>query len=198
MRYGSDHKAESKSRILKAAAKQLRAKGPHKVSVADVMADAGLTHGAFYAHFGSKDALVAEAVLEMFTDAGERGGGLRDLSAHDGDDLRAALRAFLQGYLSASHRDRPDRGCPLPTLAADIGRTEAHARENFVVGLNRMTRRIEQALSRLPRAHPDADARAMVAQMVGAVSLARAVGPGAQSDAILRDCFHAIAERLGL
>ena len=198
MRYGSDHKAESKSRIIEAAAKQLRAKGPHRVSVAEIMSGAGLTHGAFYAHFDSKDALGAEAVLEMFADAGERAGGLRDLPVHEGEDLRAALRAFLKSYLSASHRDRPDRGCPLPTLAADMGRSEAHARANFVVGLNRMIGRMEDALSRLPRTNAAADARAVVAQMVGAVSLARAVGPGVQSDAILRDCFDAIVERLAL
>ena len=198
MRYGSDHKAGSKSRILDAAAQQLRAKGPHKVSVAQVMSDAGLTHGAFYAHFDSKDALVAEAVSEMFTDVGERAGGLWDLSAREGDDLRAALRTLLEGYLSASHRDRPDRGCPLPALAADIGRTDARTRRNFARGLNQMTGRIEEALSRLPLPNPDANARTMVAQMVGAVSLARALGPGAESDAILRDCCNAIIEKLSL
>lgn len=198
MRYGSDHKAGSKSRILKAAAQQLRTKGPHKVSVADVMSAAGLTHGAFYAHFESKDALVAEAVSEMFTDVGDRAGGLGDLAAHEGEDLRAAMRTFLLGYLSASHRDRPERGCPLPALAADMGRMDLRTRNNFAIGLNRMTGRIEDALSRLPRANADTDARALVAQMVGAVSLARAIGPGAQSDAILRDCLNAITEKLAL
>lgn len=198
MRYGSDHKAGSKSRILGAAAQQLRAKGPHKVSVADVMSDAGLTHGAFYAHFASKDALFAEAVSEMFTEVGDRAGGLRDLSAYEGEDVRAALRTFLEAYLSASHRDRPDRGCPLPALAADIGRTDARTRNNFTAGLTQMTGRIEDALSRLRRPNPDADARAVVAQMVGAVSLARALGPGAESDAILRDCCDAIIAKLAL
>lgn len=198
MRYDSDHKAGSRSRILKAASQQLRAKGTQKVSVADVMSDAGLTHGAFYAHFHSKDALIAEAVSEMFTDVGERLGGLSDLSAREGDDLRAALRTFLEGYLSPSHRDRPDRGCPLPALAADIGRTDARTRDNFSAGLTQMTGRIEDALARLRRANPEADARTLVAQMVGAVSLARALGPGAQSDAILRDCFNSIVEKLSL
>ena len=198
MRYADSHKAGSRSRILKAAAQQLRARGLHKVSVADVMSDAGLTHGAFYAHFGSKDALVAEAVPEMFGDAGDRAGGIADLSVHAAEDLRAALRTFLESYLSASHRDRPDRGCPLPTLAADISRADARIRDNFIVGLNRMTGRIADALSRLPRTYPDTDARILVAQIVGAVSLARALGPGAPSDAILRDCLDASIERLGL
>lgn len=198
MRYADSHKAGSRSRILKAAAQQLRAKGLHKVSVADVMSGADLTHGAFYAHFGSKDALVAEAVPQMFADTGDRAGGIANLSTHTGEELRAALRTFLESYLSASHRDRPDRGCPLPTLAADISRADARTQDNFLAGLNRMTGRIADALARLPRAYPDTDARILVAQIVGAVSLARAVGPGAASDAILRDNLDAIIERLAL
>src|SRR3990167_9374098 len=161
MRYADSHKAGSRSRILKAAAQQLRARGLHKVSVADVMSDAGLTHGAFYAHFGSKDALVAGVVPEMFGYAG-------------------------------------DRACHLPALAADISRADARIRDNFIVGLNRMRGRIADALSRMPRTYPDTDARILVAQIVGAVSLARALGPGAPSDAILRDCLDASIERLGL
>lgn len=198
MRYHADHKAGSKSRILKAAAQQIRARGPHKVSVAEVMSAAGLTHGAFYAHFESKDGLVAEAVSEMFTDAAERAGGLKDLYALEGDELRQALRAYLEGYLSFSHRDRPDRGCPLPTLAADIARTEGQTRLNFVAGMDRMTGRIEGALERLGRTNPEADAKATVAQMVGAVGLARSMGSGQRSDAILRDSLNAIIERLHL
>ena len=198
MRYGSGHKAESKSRILEAAARQLRAKGPNRVSVAEIMSNAGLTHGAFYAHFDSKNALVAEAVSEMFTDAGDRAVGLSDWPAYEGEELRAALRTFLKAYLSASHRDKPEGGCPLPALAAEISRADVRTRNNFTIGLNRMTARIENALSRLARTEADADARAVVAQMVGAVSLARAIGPGAHSDAILRDCLNAIIEKLAL
>ncbi len=198
MRYSSDHKAESRSRVLTAAAQQLRAHGPHKVSVAEVMSAAGLTHGAFYAHFESKDALVAEAVSEMFTDVSDRLGGLQDFSAYEGNALRAALRTFLTGYLSASHRDGPERGCPLPALVTDMSRMDVRTRSNFTIGLNRLTGRIADALSRLARTNADAEARAVVAQMVGAVSLARAIGPGAQSDAILRDCLNAIIKGLGL
>lgn len=199
MRYDADHKAGSRSRILKAAAAQIREQGPHAVSVAKVMSAAGLTHGAFYAHFGSKDGLVAEAVSEMFQDAGERAEGIRGLSALEEDaELRDALRTFLAGYLSSSHRDKPDRGCPLPSLAVEVGRTGGQVRRNFVAGMDRMTGRIEAALARLGRATPGADARATVAQMVGAVGLARAMGPGTASDALLRDSFDAIVGRLGL
>ena len=162
------------------------------------MSAAGLTHGAFYAHFSSKDALVAEAIAAMFTEVQRHGGGLAEALDVEDADIRQALRAYLGDYLSPRHRDRPDGGCPLPTLAADLARTNGLARENFVSGIDRMTMRIQTALVRLGRSRAEADARAVVAQMVGAVGLARAVGVGAQSDAFLRDCLDALLTKLDL
>ena len=66
MRYDAEHKQRTRERVLKEAAKAIRRDGPHKVSVAAVMAKAGLTHGGFYAHFGSRDELIAEGVAQMF------------------------------------------------------------------------------------------------------------------------------------
>ena len=198
MRYSPDHKTESRKRILNAAAQQIRLKGPEKIGVADVMSAAGLTHGAFYAHFNSKDALVAEAIAAMFTEVQRHGGSLAEALDDEDADIRQALRAYLGDYLSPRHRDRPDGGCPLPTLAADLARTNGLARENFVSGIDRMTMRIQTALVRLGRSRAEADARAVVAQMVGAVGLARAVGVGAQSDAFLRDCLDALLTKLDL
>jgi TetR/AcrR family transcriptional regulator, transcriptional repressor for nem operon len=198
MRYGADHKSGSRNRILRAAAQQIRMKGPNKIAVSEVMTAAGLTHGAFYAHFSSKDDLVAEAVAVMFADASQRASGLEGVLAEDDSGLPAAFRTYLEGYLSARHRDGPERGCPLPSLAADIGRTESRARDNFVAGMQRMTAGVETVLMRMGRAQPDAEARAVVAQMVGAIGLARAAGPGDQSDAILRDCLAALIAKLDL
>ena len=198
MRYSPDHKTESRKRILNAAAQQIRLKGPEKIGVADVMSAAGLTHGAFYAHFNSKDALVAEAIAAMFTEVQRHGGSLAEALDDEDADIRQALRVYLGGYLSPRHRDRPHGGCPLPTLAADLARTDGLARENFVSGIDRMTMRIQTALVRLGRSRAEADARAVVAQMVGAVGLARVVGVGAQSDAFLRDCLDALLTKLDL
>mgnify|MGYP000666261470 CR=1 FL=1 len=198
MRYSSEHKAESKRRILSAAARQIRVHGPQKVAVADVMTAAGLTHGAFYAHFESKDGLVAEAISEMFADAGRRAGGLRELADTTGEDLRTALRAYFEGYLSPAHRDRPERGCPLPSLAPDVARADARTRETFTAGMERVTGSLAGALDRLGRDEPAAEARAVVARMVGGVALARALGPGPGSEAVLRDCREAIYRELGL
>ncbi len=199
MRYGPEHKAESKARILQAAARSIGANGPDRVAVADVMAGAGLTHGAFYAHFGSKEALVAEALSQMFADARQTNSALdAALGDESATDVGAGLRAFLEGYLSREHRDSPEFGCPLPALAGDMARGDSQARANFVSGLARMNARIEAALALLGLSDAAAAARAVVAQIVGAVALARAVGKGAQSDAILNDNLQSIKGRLGL
>jgi TetR/AcrR family transcriptional repressor of nem operon len=198
MRYGLDHKAETRSRILDAAARQIRIKGPEKVAVTDVMASAGLTHGGFYAHFPSKKALVADAVDAMFAEGQRRTKALGDALADPATDIRAALRTHLTSYLSPEHRDGLERGCPLPSLAADIARGAGAAAPRFAAGLQRLTSRMEAALDRIGVAAPDAEANAVVAQMVGAVGLARAIGKGAQSDAILRDTLMNLLARYGL
>jgi TetR/AcrR family transcriptional regulator, transcriptional repressor for nem operon len=198
VRYGSEHKAETRSRILKAAAREFRLKGPDKVAVADLMASAGLTHGGFYAHFASKDVLVAEAVDAMFADGQRRNPAPDAALADETADRQSALRAYLASYLSPEHRDRPDRGCPLPALSADIARNAGAAQARFALGLDRMTSSTAAALTRIGVADPGREASAAVAQMVGAVALARAVGKGAQSDAILRDTLASLSARLGL
>ncbi len=198
MRYDGEHKARTRSHIVRSAAREIRAKGPDKVAVADVMASAGLTHGGFYAHFGSKDALIAEAVDAMFTDAERRTPTLRDALADETSHLPTAFRAYLEAYLSPEHRDGPARGCPLPALSADMARSSGSARVRFANGLDRLTSKIEAAMTRMGIPDSRAEAGAVVAQMVGAVGLARAVGKGAQSDAILRDTLAALSARLGL
>lgn len=198
MRYGSGHKAKSRERIVMAAAERMRDRGAHEVAVADVMARAGLTHGGFYAHFDSKAALLAEATSAMFADTRGRAGSLADLATAPDQDLKDALAAWLAGYLSPRHRDRPGRGCPLPALAGEIARTDDRARENFKAGMTEMIARLEAVLARLPRTRPGKEAEAVVAQMVGAVALARALGPGEHSDAMLGNCLHDITTRLEL
>ncbi len=198
MRYGGEHKAETRAKIVRAAAREIRGKGPRQVGVADVMGVAGLTHGGFYAHFESKDALIAEAIDAMFADGQRRAPGLADALGNETADARAALGAYLASYLSPEHRDRPDRGCPLPALSTDIARISGAARARFAEGLEGMTLKIEALVARIGVADPQAEANAVVAQMAGAVGLARAVGPGARSDAILHDSLTVLSARLGL
>lgn len=192
MRYSIDHKAQTRVRVLREAAREIRAKGPAGIALGDVMKRAGLTHGGFYAHFASKDALVGEAIAAMFEDA--RGWS----RAFDGtNDPRAALRAYVDFYLSAAHRDARDRGCPLPALSGDIARLDATTRARFAVGVDTLSRRLSTALAAIGVADAQADASAMLSQLVGAVVLARAIDRPA-SDAVLANARAALIERYGL
>src|SRR6185369_4828225 len=123
VRYASDHKAKTREQLLQAAAREIRAKGPDGVAVAGIMAQVGLTHGGFYAHFKSKDALIEAALEEMFRAAKERSEPIIASA-----DSREALRAYLDFYLSPAHRDGRDRGCPLPALSGDFARGDAAGR----------------------------------------------------------------------
>lgn len=193
MRYASDHKTETRRRVLEEAARAIRAKGPDGVAVAGVMARAGLTHGGFYAHFASKDEMVAEAIGTMFDDARVRTSPIERL-----DDPRAALRGYIDFYLSPAHRDRRDRGCPLPALASDLARSKSPSRERFGDGVHALTERLARSLQAMDRPDPQAQASAMLTQLVGAVALARAVADPAQSDAILTGAHADLVARFAL
>src|ERR1700752_4591488 len=124
MRYSREHKQETHARIVRKASVRLREKGAHGIGVADLMKEAGLTHGGFYAHFDSREALFIEAfALAM------------DQTVADWQQLGKALPieerfdALVEGYLSARHRDNPARGCVLPALGADIARASQKARQ---------------------------------------------------------------------
>lgn len=191
MRYSDSHKAETRQRVLKEAAKEIRARGPDNVAVAGVMARAGLTHGGFYAHFASKEALVTEAIGTMFADARARTEKI-DASG----DPRAVLRAYVDFYLSSAHRDSRDRGCPLPTLSGDFARSQPATRDRFGAGVEGIASRLAAPLVQL--GHAEAEAHALLAQLVGGVALSRAVGDPALSDAMLSDTHASIVARYGL
>jgi TetR/AcrR family transcriptional repressor of nem operon len=193
MRYGAEHKQQTRERVLAQAAKAIREDGPHQLGVADVMAKAGLTHGGFYAHFKSKDELVAATIDQMFIQ------GREQLSLETGDQTPAeALRNYLNFYLSRSHRDNRDSGCPLPYLAADAPRLSEAARERFAAGFRGMRAKIAAKLALIGVDAPADAAASMLAEMVGALSLARAEPDGEQSDEILRRSRAALRLRFNL
>lgn len=193
MRYDAEHKEKTRQKVLKEAAKAIRAEGPHRVGVAAVMAKAGLTHGGFYAHFASKDELIAEAIGKMFEDAGRR-------FAHEseGRTPAQALAAYIDFYLSPAHRDAPAIGCPLPSLSADLPRMTDLARERFGRGVAGLIGKVEGKLQAMGRPEAEALASSAVTELVGAISLSRAVADPAQSDAILDNSRTALKQRLGL
>ena len=193
MRYDAEHKERTRERVLKAAAKAIRAQGPHKIGVAQVMAKAGLTHGGFYAHFPSKDALVAASIGQMFKESGGR-----FAAETEGFSPTEGLARYVDFYLSATHRDARGAGCPLPYLSADAPRLSPAARETFAGGVERLRLKLAGALTALGRRDPDCDAGSMLAELVGALALARAEPDRTRSDAILARSRAALKARFGL
>src|ERR1700760_2796082 len=126
MRYEPDYKAKTRAKVRAEASKTMRAEGVPGMGVANVMAKAGLTHGAFYAHFESKDALIDETVKAMILQARRRFDTVTaDLAPAD------ALRAYVEFYLSPRHRDNDQTSCPLPWVAGDVARLGASPRQHY-------------------------------------------------------------------
>ena len=180
MRYDSEHKQRTREKVLKAAAKAIRAQGPHRVGVAAVMGKAGLTHGGFYAHFDSKDDLVAAAIGQMFDEA--RSNWDRLTAAKD---PAGALGAYIDFYLSTAHRDAISAGCPIPILAPELRRLAKPARDQFAAGVGRLRERLRSQLAVLGVANAEAEASSMLAELIGALALSRAEPDAGRSDAIL-------------
>jgi TetR/AcrR family transcriptional regulator, transcriptional repressor for nem operon len=193
MRYDSEHKEKTRQRVLSEAAAAIRAVGPDRIGVAGLMAKAGLTHGAFYAHFESKDDLVAQAISQMFDESYQR-----FLARTEHPDPAIAIERFIDSYLSTRHRDHPDHGCPLPSLSGELARLPAPARANFTAGLNRLTSSMAKRISELGRTDANTLASSVVAEMVGALALSRAVAKPSESDAILDASRRSIKVRIGL
>jgi len=193
MRYDADHKQKTHAKLLKTAAKAIRADGPHRIGVAAVMAEAGLTHGGFYAHFASKDALVAAAIGQMFEEA-------RTRFLHETQERTPAqgLVAYIDFYLSAAHRDARRSGCPVAALASDLPRLKKPALEQFASGAARLRTALAEKLSQLGHDNAAQEASSAMSELVGALSLARVEPDARRSDAILADSRRALKRRLKL
>ncbi|MFC7532906.1 TetR/AcrR family transcriptional regulator [Actinoplanes sp. GCM10030250] len=168
--------AQNRERIVATAARMFRERGIAGVSVADVMAETGLTHGGFYKHFASKDALVAEAVGRAFR---EQAGALPD-----------GREALLDAYLSPDHRDHPGGGCPSAGFGGDVARAigGGGTRAAYAKGVEGFATHLG------PGGEPDL---AALSTMVGAMILARATAGTDLSDRILyaaRAALAALAE----
>jgi TetR/AcrR family transcriptional repressor of nem operon len=193
MRYDTEHKQKTRAMVLQAAAKAIRTDGPDRVAVAGVMAEAGLTHGGFYAHFKSKDELVVSAIWQMFEEARAR--WERETAVLGPAD---GLVAYIDFYLSKKHRDARGFGCPMAALASDLPRLPESAREQFADGVQRSTARLGEQLAALGHAAAEVEARSMIAELIGALSLARIEPDAKRSDAILAASRKQLKQRLGL
>lgn len=173
--------AETKARIIDAAARLFRERGIDSVGVDAVMQEAGLTHGGFYTHFASKEDLVAEATAAALTRSAEKWQEI----AREGD--AAALRRIVARYLDPAHVVAPERGCALTALGPEIARRPA-AREGVTRGLRAML----DALRRCLPGRRQEDALAALCTMVGAVVLARV----SDDPALARQILSAAETRL--
>ena len=180
MRYSREHKLETHARIVKKASVRLREKGAHGIGVADLMKDAGLTHGGFYAHFDSREALVIEAFAYAMDRSTER---WRKLAETIPPEKRMAT--IVETYLTPLHRDDPGHGCAVTALGAEIARESPKTRKAFAVKLEQMVDMLAEQILDVPRKTARKQALATLSTMVGALVLARIAGSGELSDDIL-------------
>ena len=193
MRYSREHKLETHARIVKKASVRLREKGAHGIGVADLMKDAGLTHGGFYAHFDSREALVIEAFAHAMDRSTER---WRKLAEQTPPEKR--LAAIVDSYLTTVHRDDPGHGCAVPALAAEIAREGPRTRKAFAAKLEQMVDMLAAQIPELPRKAARMQAMAAIATMMGTLVLARIAGSGEFSDEILGAGRDAVLDRARL
>jgi TetR/AcrR family transcriptional repressor of nem operon len=185
MRYPSDQTAERHEKILQEAAKLFRERGFNGAGVAEIMKAAGLTHGAFYAHFPSKDALEADAVEHAFAQSGRR---VYALTA----EAKDRKQAFLDNYLSAAHRDDPGSGCAIAALGPEIARDSA-AREPFTRRLRHMIDGMAGRFRWKRKGAGRRNAIHLLSGAIGALVLARAVDDPRLSDEILESVRDSLA-----
>jgi len=173
--------------IVAGASRMLRERGIEGTSVADLMQAAGLTHGGFYRHFDSKDALVAEAAQSIYDNLVQ---GLTTKAEKLGEV--DAVADYVEKYLTRQHVSHPGAGCVMAALGMEAARQGAHVQRVFANGTQRTIDKLSAGLSGTP-VERRAKAIRILATLVGAVVIARAVGDGALSEEVLRANREALA-----
>ncbi len=168
MRYRPEHKAEIHQQIVKDASRRVRSEGMTGAAVSAVMRDAGLTHGGFYKHFGSKDDLLVESLREGFAE-------IAATLARAAEQARPseAWKAIVKTYLRPEMCDHPERGCPLPALAPELARADPAMKAQIV---GELVKYRDRMLRFMPGRHAADKERAffvIFSMMTGAISLAR-------------------------
>jgi TetR/AcrR family transcriptional repressor of nem operon len=177
VRYSKDHKQVTRQRIVEAAGRRFKQDGIEGAGVAAVMSDAGLTNGAFYGHFASKEDLVANVLADQLRAQRHS----FDTQASD----RAGLEAFIRSYLSPQHRDDCAGGCPSAALLDEVTRRPAATRRVFTDELTATMDEIASALDPMDAGAARADALTLFGLMVGSLQLARALTDRELSDQVL-------------
>jgi TetR/AcrR family transcriptional regulator, transcriptional repressor for nem operon len=178
MRYPSDQKAKAKEAILQAGARALRTNGFNGIGVDGLAASAGVTSGAFYSNFSNKEALLEQVVEtclgEPFIDS--ESGSLAE--------RQQRLKEWLAMYISADHRADPASGCVMPTLSADVARSNPQIRAAYE---RRMLALVDKMSNVLDGEGRDRERRAwsIIALMIGAIAISRAMPDGEAADQAL-------------
>lgn len=188
MRKSKEETAKTRVRIVQSAATELRKHGIARTALAELMHEAGLTHGGFYRHFESKDQLVSEAcaaamdsIIESINTAVSRKGATN------------SLRLSVSRYLSKDHRDHPEHGCPLAGLGSELARCDDDVRKVATDAFRRLAKVVEGQLD-LPGGAAKRRAIVSACAMIGAMTMSRIVDDPALSDAILKETERSIIQ----
>jgi TetR/AcrR family transcriptional regulator, transcriptional repressor for nem operon len=172
MGFSQAQKAESRQRVLDTAARQIREHGLEALGVADCMRSAGLTHGAFYGHFSSRDALIIAALEQAMTRGQKR---VMSRAADAAEHSKTPFEAIADAYLHPAHADNPGTGCALCALAGDAVHATADVKALYTTHLRRLADQLTQAAGGGDESGSQALGLGVAATIVGAITLARAV-----------------------
>jgi TetR/AcrR family transcriptional repressor of nem operon len=180
MRYRPEHKTEMHQRIVKDASRRVRAEGLSGAVVAAVMRDTGLTHGGFYKHFASKDALLVESLGEAFRD-------IADKLVHAAEQARseAPWKAIVKTYLTLEYCDHAELGCPLPALAPELARVDETMRSQIFLELVNYKDRMVPFMPGRRAVDKEHAFFVIFSTMIGAVAMARMLPPRAAQEKVL-------------
>jgi len=187
-RYDKSHKNETRRRIIEHAGRRLKRDGIDGSGVATLMSDAGLTNGAFYAHFGSKNDLIANVVADQLNTQAATVRSLRP--------GREAIEQFIRGYLTPDHRDQPATGCPSAALLDEIGRCDEQIRDSYTRGVQAIVEAVASHLSPDDPSTARSTATGLFTLLVGSLQLARAVTDPTLSDEVLKAGISSALELL--
>jgi len=186
MRYEKGHKDATRAHIIEVASAQFREHGVAAAGLAGIMSAAGLTNGAFYAHFDSKEDLVRAVLLDAF---GQRQQRLRANLEH-----KVGIETTVRNYLSARHRDDAGTGCPSAALVAEIARHPKETRGAFTEKVSEIIDLLAAQMGKGSPAERRKRAMAAYSTMVGGLQLARAVNDRKLSDEILENAAAAVVK----
>jgi TetR/AcrR family transcriptional repressor of nem operon len=180
MRKSREEAAQTRKRIVTAAAGEFRKNGIVATGLNDLMKAAGLTHGGFYKHFASKDQLVEEACAEAVEALIER--------------VTAAGSGAGATYLSTSHRDNPADGCPIAAIGSELGRSDEKTRAVATDGFLKLVEIMAGQFGKIPPDEARRRALVAVSTMVGALTMARMVKDPELSEEILKEAEKSLTE----